>query len=319
VSGAPERCIVCRSAPAPLFQRGELAVVRCGGCDLEWQRPFPSPERLRELYAGDYFARWGARDPEAFERVRAIKQASYRDLLAELARLRPGGKLLDLGCAAGFLLESAEAAGFQGFGLDLNPQAIGLAKQRFGDRVRLGELEDAAFPGVRFDAVTLVDVLEHVPDPVSLLVRVRERMAPGGVLAALLPNVESLTRRLLGRRWPHYTPEHLFFWTPSALAIALEDAGFDVKEIRTGIRKTYTAEYLLAYAKVTRAWLPPGLRLLPALGFSDWPLRVPTGEMLVFAIPDQPPSSAAGSGRATGGSSQGSSATSVSAPIPPTR
>ena len=279
MSGAPARCIACGAEPAPLFQRGELAVVRCGGCGLEWQRPFPSPERLRELYAGDYFQRWGARDPESFERVRAIKQASCRELLAELARLRPGGKLLDLGCAMGFLLEAAETAGFQGWGLDLNPEAVGIAKQRFGDRVAQGVLDESAFPGVVFDAVTLIDVLEHVPDPTALLAQVRGRLAPGGVLAALLPNAASLTRRLLGRRWPHYTPEHLFFWTPASLARQLRATGFEVREIRTGIRKTYTAEYLIAYAAVTGAWLPPGLRWLGARQ-----LRVPTGEMLALAV-----------------------------------
>jgi SAM-dependent methyltransferase len=279
VSGAPARCIACAAEPAPVFQRGALAVVRCAGCGLEWQRPFPSPQRLRELYAGDYFARWGARDPASFERVRAIKQASSRELIAELARLRPGGKLLDLGCAAGFLLEAAEAAGFQGFGLDLNPEAVGIAKRRFGDRVRLGELDQSVFPGIRFDAVTLIDVLEHVPDPAALLGRVRDRLAPGGALAALLPNAASLVRRLLGRRWPHYTPEHLFFWNPAALARQLAAAGFQVLGIRTGIRKTYTAEYLVAYAAVTGAWLPPGLGLLGARR-----LRVPTGEMLALAV-----------------------------------
>jgi len=243
VSGAPARCIACAAEPAPLFQRG------------------------------------GARDQASLERVRAIKQASSRELLAELARLRPGGRLLDLGCAMGFLLEAAEQAGFQGFGLDLNPEAVGIAKRRFGDRVAQGELGESAFPGVAFDAVTLIDVLEHVPDPAGLLAQVHRRLAPGGVLAALLPNAASLTSRLLGPRWPHYTPEHLFFWNPAALRRQLAAAGFEVHEIRTGIRKTYTAEYLVAYAAVTGAWLPPGLRWL-----GSRQLRVPTGEMLALAV-----------------------------------
>jgi 2-polyprenyl-3-methyl-5-hydroxy-6-metoxy-1,4-benzoquinol methylase len=279
VSGAPSRCIACGNTPVPRFQRGALAVVRCPGCGLEWQRPFPSPERLRELYAGDYFQRWGARDPAALERVRAMKHASYRDLLRTLARLRPGGRLLDLGCAMGFLLEAAEQAGFEGWGLDLNPEAVRVAKQRFGDRVAQGELEDSAFPGVAFEVVTLIDVIEHVPEPAALLAEVHRRLAPGGVLAVILPNAASLTRRLLGRRWPHYAPEHLFFWTPASLGRQLAAAGFEVREIRTGIRKTYTAEYLEAYAAVTGAWLPPGLRWL-----GSRQLRVPTGEMLALAV-----------------------------------
>jgi 2-polyprenyl-3-methyl-5-hydroxy-6-metoxy-1,4-benzoquinol methylase len=234
---------------------------------------------LRELYAGDYFQRWGARDPAALERVRAMKQASYRELFATLARLRSGGRLLDVGCAMGFLLEAAEQAGYEGWGLDLNPEAVRVSQQKLGDRVAQGELSAASFPGVAFDVVTLIDVLEHVPDPAALLAEVHGRLVPGGVLAALVPNTASVTRRLFGRRWPHYAPEHLYFWTPAALRRQLAASGFEVREIRTGIRKTYTAEYLEAYSAVTGAWRPPGLRWL-----GPRHLRVPTGEMLAFAV-----------------------------------
>jgi 2-polyprenyl-3-methyl-5-hydroxy-6-metoxy-1,4-benzoquinol methylase len=279
VSGAPERCIVCGDAPRPVFRRGRLCVVRSPGCGLEWQRPFPGAQRLRELYAGDYFVRWGAHDPAALERVRAMKQASYRPVLREIAKLRPGGRLLDLGCAMGFLLEAAEQAGYEGFGLELAPAAVAAAKRRFGARVAPGGLDAAAFPGVGFDVITMIDVLEHAPDPAGLLAQARERLVPGGVLAAVLPNAASLVRRLLGSRWPHYAEEHLFHWTPRALARQLSEAGFRVREIRTGFRKTYTAEYLEAYAAVTGAWLPPGLGLL-----GRRTLRIPTGEMLALGV-----------------------------------
>jgi SAM-dependent methyltransferase len=279
VSGAPERCIACGDAFVPALRRGTLVIVRSRGCGLEWQRPFPSPARLRELYAGDYFARWGARDPAAMERVRAMKQASARPVLRAIARLRPAGRLLDVGCAMGFLLEAAEQAGYEGFGLELNPEASGAARQRFGARVAQGGLDAPAFPGVAFDVVTLVDVLEHAPDPPALLAQARARLAPGGVLAAVLPNAASLVKRLLRSRWPHYTEEHLFHFTPKALSLLLASAGFEVRAIHAGFRKTYTAEYLLAYAAVTGAWLPPGLG-----GLGRRRLRLPTGEMLALAV-----------------------------------
>jgi 2-polyprenyl-3-methyl-5-hydroxy-6-metoxy-1,4-benzoquinol methylase len=278
VKAAPERCIVCGDEPAPLFRRGELAVVR-SGCGLEWQRPFPSEERLRELYGGDYFARWGARDPAAFGRVRRMKHASYRHVLREITRLRRDGRLLDVGCAMGFLLEVAEQSGFEGYGLELNPLALAEARKSFGERVQAGELGPGAFPGTSFDVITLIDVLEHVPDPVELLERARARLLPGGVLAAVLPNAASVVRRVLRSRWPHYAEEHLFFWTPASLSLALTRTGLEVRVIRKALRKTYTAEYLTAYAAVTGAWLPPGLR---ALGSRS--LRIPTGEMLVLAV-----------------------------------
>ena len=165
--------------------------------------------------------------------------------------------------------------------------------------------------------VTLIDVLEHVPDPAALLAAVHRRLLPGGVLAAVLPNAASLTRRLLGRRWPHYAPEHLFFWTPAALRRQLAAAGFEVREIRTGIRKTYTAEYLEAYAAVTGAWLPPGLRWLGPRRCASRPARCWRSRSGAQACDDSSP--AAGAGRATGGSQSGTSAASTRPPIPPTR
>jgi len=279
VSGAPARCIVCGDAPQPLFERAGVAVVRSPGCGLEWRTPFPSEAQLRELYAGDYLERWGGRDAASYERVRRMKRATHACFLREIVRLRRGGRLLDVGCATGFLLEVAQEQGFEPFGLDPNPQAVRLARSRFGDRVQQGELDAGVFEGVAFDVVTLIDVLEHVPDPAALLASVRERLAPGGVLAAVLPNSASLVRRLLGRRWPHYAPEHLFFWTPGALERQLDAAGFGVRAIRTGIRKTFTGDYLSACAACTGAWLPPGIARL-----GRGRLRVPTGEMLALAV-----------------------------------
>ena len=181
----------------------------------------------------------------------------------------------------GFLLEVAEQAGLRGLGArsesrgrarrQSNASAIGCSR---------ASSTPSAFPGVAFDAVTLIDVLEHVPDPAALLATVHGRLAPGGVLAAVLPNAASLTRRLLGRRWPHYAPEHLFFWTPAALARQLAAAGFEVREIRTGIRKTYTGGVSDRLRR--RAPAPgsrPGLRWL-----GQRTLRVPTGEMLALAV-----------------------------------
>ena len=85
-------------------------------------------------------------------------------------------------------------------------------------------------------------------------------------------------RRVLGRRWPHYAPEHLFHWSPRSLVPYLESRGFRVDAVHTGVRKTFTGRYLEAYAASVGAWLPPGVGLL-----GNRSVRVPTGEMLVVA------------------------------------
>lgn len=275
---APARCIACGDEPVVSFERDGATMVRSPGCGLEWRDPFPDEAELAALYAEPYLARWGIDGDAAFERVRAMKRDTYAPILAEIRRHAGSGRLLDVGCALGFLVELATEQGFEAYGLDRNPDAVARARERLGDRVIEGRLEEANFPGLEFDAVTLVDVFEHVPEPGALLDAVAGRLAPGGVLAAVLPNAASLMRRVLGRRWPHYAPEHLYHWSPRSLRVFLARHGFEVRSLRTGFRKSYTGDYLTAYARSIGAWLPPGVG---ALG--TWRIRVPTGEVLLVA------------------------------------
>ncbi len=280
MSAAPVRCIVCGDVPEAFIQKPEFALVRSPGCGLEWRDPFPDAAELASLYGPGYLDRWGADDADAMARVRAMKHATYRDFLVDVRRTAAGGRLLDVGCATGFLMEAAATEGFEVYGLDRNAGGVALARERFGDRVHCGELADGPFPGVDFDVVTLVDVLEHVPEPAVMLAAIGQRLRPGGVLVAVLPNPRSAVRRILGGRWPHYVAEHLFHWSPENLERFLSAQSWRVYRIRTGIRKTFTGHYLSAYAACAGSWLPPGVPLLGNLR-----LRVPTGEMLVLATP----------------------------------
>jgi hypothetical protein len=117
-----------------------------------------------------------------------------------------------------------------------------------------------------------------VPDPDAFLDTVERRLAPGGVIAALLPNAASAMRRLLGSRWPHYAREHLWYWTPASLSRFLRARGLHVVALETGVRKTYTGDYLHAYASRLGGDFAPLFRLLGPLT-----VRVPTGEMTVVA------------------------------------
>ena len=163
--------------------------------------------------------------------------------------------------------------------MEPSPLAVAAAREELGaDRVYEGMLGSDAFPGRSFDVITLVDVFEHVPDPAAFMASVRQKLLPGGVALAVLPNFASLMARALGGRWPHLAGEHLFHWSPATLVRFLTEGGFAVEMVRTGLRKTFTTSYLTSYASVVGAWLPPGLGLLPNFQF-----RIPTGEMLVLA------------------------------------
>lgn len=279
---SPARCLVCDAEATSRFFAGGVELRRCPGCGLAWRSEFPESAELAALYGDDYLERWGIEAPERLAEVRAMKEATYRAFFDELAAHRAGGKLLDLGCALGFLLGVARDRGYAAWGLDLNQSAIDEARREFGERVHAGPLDAGAFPGECFDVVTLIDVLEHVADPVALLDAVAARLSPGGVAVAVLPDTSSAVCRLLGRRWPHYNAEHLFYWSAANLRRFFEQTGWRVFALRRGLRKTFTARYLDHYTRTLGRRPFPGLAALGGLR-----LRIPTGEMLVIATPPE--------------------------------
>ncbi len=257
-----------------------MTVVRSSGCGLEWLSPFPDEASGGAIYGENYLDRWGIDGPATMARVRAMKESSYRAFFKEVRAHRRSGRLLDIGCALGFLLGVAKEEGFDPYGLDLNADAVQFAQREFGERVQTGSPSRHVFAGLQFDVITMIDVLEHVPEPRSFLLSIGDCLAPDGIVVAVLPNASALVKKILGRHWPHYAPEHLYYWSPGNLSRFLWDCGWEVRAVRNGVRKTFTAGYLKAYSACLGGWLPPGLGLL-----GNTRLRIPTGEMLVIAGP----------------------------------
>ena len=116
---------------------------------------------------------------------------------------RPGGRVLDIGCGTGFLLERLAERGFSGVGVDLSPESVEIAQARLhelgvADRLEARAGSAYAPPDGPFDLVTITDVLEHLEDPRACLRAARDRLAPGGVVVVSTPNRCSLHG---ARRW----------------------------------------------------------------------------------------------------------------------
>ncbi|MFO0609326.1 MAG: class I SAM-dependent methyltransferase [Polyangiales bacterium] len=214
------RCPLCE-APCPArFHVNGHAVHRCDACDLEFVWPTPPPEALRAVYERGYFTGAGAGYDDYFGRERdlaARKAATRLDALASVARRRPG-RLVDVGCAAGYFVEAALARGWDAHGVEPSPEA----RQGMAPSVapRVAASLDALDGD--FDAVTFWDVLEHLPDPLAALRAARARLRPDGVMGVVVPVIGSVNTRLAPRTWDQYKPpEHLWFFSRRAVREAL--------------------------------------------------------------------------------------------------
>ena len=168
--------------------------------------------------------------------------------VSRLRRPRAAARVLDVGCGNGDFLVEMRAAGWSAEGLETDARAVALARAR-GLDVREGALEPGAYPPGSFDAITFNHVLEHLHDPVATLRAAREILRGDGLLWVATPNLASPGHTRYGRAWRGLEPpRHLILFSPSALVIALERAGFSfVSFVRpAGARWVYDASDRLA-------------------------------------------------------------------------
>lgn len=173
----------------------------------------------------DLLALYGALDDPAYEEGHETRATQQRALLAAARRASPDARtLLDVGAANGLLVEVANTAGLDAVGVEPSASLAAAARAR-GLDVRTGALPMADLADRTFDLVTLVDVVEHVGDPVALLRACRAQMAPGGHLLVVTPDATSIAARALGRRWWHLRLAHVGYFTRPTLTDALARAG----------------------------------------------------------------------------------------------
>ncbi len=241
-------CGLCGSAERELkFTDGPFSVVTCRGCGLTYVTPRLEDATLLDTVYDESYWRSQAAKEHGYTDYRAdepLYLATYRRRMAVVRRhfARPG-RVLDVGCAAGYFLSVMREQGWQVLGLEPSDAIRARALERLGpDAVRDGLLGQVALPPASFDLVTLWDVLEHIPDPVSALRAARDLLRPGGKLLIETQNVDSRAARVLGKRWQHYKhAEHIYHFNPRTLADVLGRAGFRVLENRPWLGGKYVS------------------------------------------------------------------------------
>src|SRR4026209_667584 len=203
---------------------------RCSRCG------FTQPERLPALpgffdllYDQLWSPEWVQQEFES-----DYEDFIFRTILNGLSkRTAVGRRLLDIGAHAGRFMHLAQCAGWQPEGIELNPRTAAFAARRMGLPVHAVNVDRLPLSEGRYGAITLIDVLEHVPEPLTLLSRVDDALEAGGWLAVKVPSgpAQRLKERVRARVHRGYRPRladnlvHVNHFSPSALQAALERVG----------------------------------------------------------------------------------------------
>lgn len=290
-----DRCQICGSGERSLkFEEPPFQVVTCDECGLVYVTPRLVGQDLLDIYDEGY---WKSQNPKVrgyadYASESALYLKTFKKRMALVQRwVPPGGRVLDVGCAAGYFLRVMRERGHDVHGVELSEAIAKEAVAALGeDRVHIGTLDDAVeamnYEPQSFDLVTLWDVIEHVPDPQSVLRRIRELLKPGARLLLETQNVGSRWARMLGRRWHHYKHhEHLFHFTPATIERLLVDCGFETLEIGSAYAGKYVSFAFLA-ERAGKLGRIPGLLARPLGLLRGWNLYVnPRDEIIVVAEP----------------------------------
>ena len=226
----------------------ETPFLRCEACRCVFAHPARASAAGRTCYAGDYHEARGHGSPGGG--IERAKRTGFERLLALLGPPRPGARLLEIGCGAGDALAVASGLGWAAAGVDVSPRAVEAARRRFPALdVRVGSDEVSDFPDGSFDAVLLLDVIEHLGRPHELVASVRRVLREGGRVLVVTPDAESPSARLLGRRWFHALPEHVLLHSRESLRLLFEAHGLE--RTRQGFAwKNVSGEMLYRHARI---------------------------------------------------------------------
>lgn len=213
----------------PQFTRNGFGLQRCIACGCVFVGDDPAAIDFSALYDESYYR--GGHDAVFADYLgeEVARRAQARRRLWQLRHLPPRapqqGRLLDIGCAAGFFLAEARRH-YDAQGVELSAWAAAQARERFGLRVCTGTLEQAALPADHFDLVTLWDVIEHVAAPVPLLAEAARVLRPGGLLVLTTGDWGSAHARALGADWHLVAPPwHLTMFDRATMTQAAQRAG----------------------------------------------------------------------------------------------
>jgi 2-polyprenyl-3-methyl-5-hydroxy-6-metoxy-1,4-benzoquinol methylase len=225
---------------APVSTVDDWTIGHCRACGLVFVNPAPFfqptaefSEMSRAFEYTEYMHQPISPEILSFERQQLLANAS------EMIRWTSGSsgserrvRFLDIGCGSGASTRAASDLGWEAIGIDIDPQLIQEGREQLQVDLRCVPILESGLPPGQFDFIKLRDVIEHLPNPLEVLVKVRDLLAPDGVVLLVTPNEGSLAtqaRVILRRRRTVVAtvppPHHLHSFAPESLVRTLRRAG----------------------------------------------------------------------------------------------
>ena len=278
-------CPICDAAGTRAFEKFGHPICDCADCGHRYAALNTQAEgHVSTVYSNEYFNGGGAgySDYLAEERLLRDRGKWYAKVLAKYVA---PGSILDVGAAAGFVLQGFIDSGWTGSGIEPNDTMASVARSRLGLEVWTGMMENLA-GDLQFDAVSMIQVLPHFIDPKHAMGVVARILKPGGLLLIETWNRKSLTAKWMGQNWHEYSPPSVLHWFDPDSVNRLANS-FGLTEIARGrpAKKILTShaksllKHTMSSSVVGRVGLP-FLNLIP----DGWALPYPAEDLFYMVL-----------------------------------
>jgi len=246
---------------------------RCTSCGVLYLAPRLDGSSLATIYHLWYryaYRRVMADPSHIAERLREFTRNHLR-LLQRYQQRR--GSLLDVGCGNGLFLQVVREHGWQGTGIELDPDSAAWGREHSGIAdIRCGTLNTTLRPDDRFNAITIFDYLEHTATPGADIDRLIEHLVPGGLLLVRVPNAAGWQARWMREHWPAVMATHLTYFAPHVLHAALASRGLEILTTHAG---NYHGELEILIQRWQWLWRRLGILRPPLANSHDVSLPQP--------------------------------------------
>ena len=206
-------------------------IIDCHKCNFAHISPIPSEKNRQEYYKNKYYQ---SHTQPLLEFKKELNDQKWLDQQSEEHRSllkkfgKSNGKILDVGCGNGFFLNYMQIKGWDVLGIEPNSFARKNADS-------LGVKTKSNFSGLKtstFDVIMLRYTLEHIPNPLSLLKKIKKYLVKGGLLIVMVPNdfnpLQLSAEKIVNKQWWISTPDHINYFNFKSLRGLLKKSNYDV-------------------------------------------------------------------------------------------
>jgi len=200
----------CTEKRALVFEKNEFKILECRKCNHRFLEIRDPENHVELVYSDDYFFAGQHGYPNYLEEKDILYKTGqwYAKLISKHAK---PGKVLDVGCAAGFILKGFESAGWECRGIEPNDTMAEYGRSELKLPITTGSLENFEIQE-KFSLISLIQVVGHFYDIDAALEKISRMLTNDGLVLVESWNMKSAMAKILGKHWHEYSPPSVVHW-----------------------------------------------------------------------------------------------------------